>query len=84
VVRQEVEGWTGKKRDVKSILQHFAERQGYEERMLEVRGFGWLSGSGKGKAFCKETSGGLLFHCWVDTGIYALVEIFDAFASTFA
>jgi hypothetical protein len=130
------DGWTGKRKDVKPIVRRFAERKGFEERVLEVRGFGRVSGSaGPGKAFCKELPSGLLFHFWVDTGglsdffmrlplmffvshvedpipplgagpdamyvgadnyalfqtpstavlgICALVEIFDAFASTFS
>ena len=55
--------WTGKKRDVPPIFRHFAEQCGFVEKKLHRRGF-----AGGGKAFCKETASGLLFHCWVDTG----------------
>ncbi|GGF51485.1 hypothetical protein GCM10011611_67460 [Aliidongia dinghuensis] len=56
-------GWTGKKRDVPPIFRHFAEQCGFIEKKLPQRGF-----IGGGKAFCKETASGLVFHCWVDTG----------------
>jgi hypothetical protein len=51
------------KRDVKSILRYYAERNGYFEEHLSDRGF-----SGSGNAFCKKTKSRLLFYCWVDEG----------------
>ena len=55
--------WTGKKRDVPPIFRYYAEQCGFIQKKVPQRGY-----IGGGKAFCKETASGLVFHCWVDTG----------------
>src|ERR1700741_1197935 len=57
------EGWTGKKRDVKPILQRYLEGQGFAEERLRRRDAGQPA-----RAFCKETQAGLVYQCWVATG----------------